>query len=360
MRVSELTRLLAATGADVRLAVVDGCNCWNRPGESESPGFEVVLAEDFMGAGEATLISTTSELATFESDEIGSSPFTYHMVWGLRGAADRSGDLEITLAEAYSYALERLAPATAGAAPEPPGGVSEHSAGGSLVLTRLTPRTRTRAARTPESPSTSTSEREPGTEPGPGAEPGSPEEREAAYEKSYLHFGLGTPAVGAGVATSYRVYRGRFAQVVGAEDFYRIVGRQDLADKYRGRKKTRRNMFIGSVALVAGVVVSELLRRDCSGEGSSIQEALDDLNSCRTRFRVASVVMGLGGVGLGVGGLVLEPHPVSKAEVRELADSYNRGLRSRLGLAEGVARRPAEPRLRLELFVDRGGGGLAF
>ncbi len=54
------------------------------------------------------LIASSSGLeSAHESDRLQGSFFTYHFTGGLRGAADRNGNGEITMTEAFEYAKER-------------------------------------------------------------------------------------------------------------------------------------------------------------------------------------------------------------------------------------------------------------
>lgn len=85
------------------------------------------------------LASSAADEIALESREIRGSFFTHHLVSGLRGAADASGDGRVTLAEAYEYAFARTVKATAES------GLRQHptydyrlSGRGDLVLTEVT------------------------------------------------------------------------------------------------------------------------------------------------------------------------------------------------------------------------------
>jgi len=104
---SELRRRLAALGADVRVVLVDSCKSGallaakgGRPG----PGFQIRLTDELASTGEALLTSSAADEVALESREIAGSFFTHHLISGLRGAADSSGDGLVTLTEAYQYA----------------------------------------------------------------------------------------------------------------------------------------------------------------------------------------------------------------------------------------------------------------
>ncbi|MCK8501070.1 caspase family protein [Myxococcus fulvus] len=113
---SELRRWLDATRADVRLAIVDSCRSGallrfkgGRPG----PSFELRLTDEVHSTGHALLTSSAEDELALESREVGGSLFTHHLVSGLRGAADSSGDGLVTLAEAYQYAYAHTVSSTA-------------------------------------------------------------------------------------------------------------------------------------------------------------------------------------------------------------------------------------------------------
>ncbi len=138
---AELRGWLAGTRADVRVTVVDGCKSGALVGKggTRAPGFEIRLIDQLDASGEAMLTSSAADELALESREIRGSFFTHHLVSGLRGAADASGDGRITLSEAYQYAFDHTIAATAAS------GVRQHpgydyriSGKGELVLTEIT------------------------------------------------------------------------------------------------------------------------------------------------------------------------------------------------------------------------------
>lgn len=104
---SELRRWLAALGADVRVVLVDSCKSGAllaAKGGRPAAGFQIRMTDELASSGEALLTSSAADEASLESREIAGSFFTHHLISGLRGAADTSGDGLVTLAEAYQYA----------------------------------------------------------------------------------------------------------------------------------------------------------------------------------------------------------------------------------------------------------------
>lgn len=111
---------LDASGATVRLGIVDACRggAWTRTkGLVADAPFEVPVN---LGNEGSVLIASSSGLeSAHESDALQGSFFTHHFVAGLRGAADKSGNGEVTLSEAFEYAKERTVRDTAQVAREP-------------------------------------------------------------------------------------------------------------------------------------------------------------------------------------------------------------------------------------------------
>ncbi|MDB4959921.1 MAG: ICE-like protease [Myxococcales bacterium] len=133
---------LRDAGGDVRLAVVDSCKSGAllaSKGGTPGPAFHIRLADELASTGEALLTSSAADESALESREIGGSFFTHHLVSGLRGAADSSGDGRVTLTEAYQYAYKHTI-ATSGATlegPQHPTYDYRLSGEGELVLTEL-------------------------------------------------------------------------------------------------------------------------------------------------------------------------------------------------------------------------------
>ncbi len=113
---ADLRRLLADTKADVRVAIVDSCRSGAllaAKGATRAPSFTIRLSDDLATTGQVMLASSAADEVALESARLGGSIFTHHLVTGLRGAADRSGDGRITLAEIYDYAYRHTVSSTA-------------------------------------------------------------------------------------------------------------------------------------------------------------------------------------------------------------------------------------------------------
>ena len=141
---AEVRRWMQSTGAAVRLAIVDSCRSGGLialKGGRLGPVFDVRLANHLASDGEAIITSSSSSESALESAEIRSSFFSHHLISGLRGAADASGDGMVTLGEAYQYAFGRTVSATADTVIGPQHPLYDYrlTGRGDLVLTRIAP-----------------------------------------------------------------------------------------------------------------------------------------------------------------------------------------------------------------------------
>lgn len=103
----DLRAWIDATQADVRIAIFDSCASGaviRRRGGVQRASFLSDLSVD--ARGYAFLTASSADEAAQESDRISAGFFTHYLVSGLRGAADRSGDHRVTLAEAYQFAYD--------------------------------------------------------------------------------------------------------------------------------------------------------------------------------------------------------------------------------------------------------------
>jgi hypothetical protein len=138
----ELRQALAALNAEIRLTIIDSCRSGALlalKGGSPAPRFDIRFSDDLATSGEAVLTSTADDEMALESREIRASIFSHHLLSGLRGAADVSGDGRVTLSEAYRYAFVHTLLATSGAlsGPQHPTYDFRISGRGELVLTEL-------------------------------------------------------------------------------------------------------------------------------------------------------------------------------------------------------------------------------
>lgn len=106
LQLADLKRALEDPAFAVRVGIIDSCRGggWTRTkGLRSAATFElapVALASE----GTALLAASSGLEDAHEAESLKGSFFTHHLVAGLRGAADSSGDGRVTLNEAFEYA----------------------------------------------------------------------------------------------------------------------------------------------------------------------------------------------------------------------------------------------------------------
>jgi uncharacterized caspase-like protein len=137
-----LTERLKQATAHVTIAVFDSCQAGvvtRTKGARKGPAFAVEADGSHETRGLVLLTSSSADEDSQESDAIGGSYFSHHLISGLRGSADRSGDRRVTLSEAYAYAHARTIADTAetAAGAQHPTFAYDLKGNGDLVLTDL-------------------------------------------------------------------------------------------------------------------------------------------------------------------------------------------------------------------------------
>jgi len=108
--------------ATVRLGIIDACRGggWTQTkGLTPEAPFEIQRPLSLESEGSVLIASSSGLESAHETEALEGSFFTHHFVAGLLGAADRSGDGEITADEAFRYARELTVRDTALQAPQP-------------------------------------------------------------------------------------------------------------------------------------------------------------------------------------------------------------------------------------------------
>lgn len=91
---------------EVRVGIIDSCRGggWTQAkGLRPAAPFEVAQPA-LASEGTALLAASSGQEDAHEAEALKGSFFTHHLVAGLRGAADQSGDGQVTLSEAFAYA----------------------------------------------------------------------------------------------------------------------------------------------------------------------------------------------------------------------------------------------------------------
>jgi hypothetical protein len=136
---AELKAAVEDSPADVRLVLLDACRAGaitRLKGARPAEPFDIHI-EDALD-GMAILTSSSGNEDAQESEQLQGGIFTHHLVAGLQGAADTSGDHQVTLSEAYRYARARTIMTTSRApVVQHPSYDYDIRGEGDLVLTRL-------------------------------------------------------------------------------------------------------------------------------------------------------------------------------------------------------------------------------
>jgi hypothetical protein len=137
-----LRAVLAASGADAKIAVVDACEAGlltQVKGAAAAPSLEFALPSDDAVSGMALIASTAVGESAQESAALGGSFFTHHLEVALRGAADMDGDGRVTLTEAFAFTSARTSAGTSGtqAGPQHPTYSFKMAGRGDVVLADL-------------------------------------------------------------------------------------------------------------------------------------------------------------------------------------------------------------------------------
>jgi hypothetical protein len=102
--------------ATLTIVILDACQSGefsNIKGAEPAADFSYNSVSRLDSAGVAVMASSASTELSQESEELGGSYFTHHLMVGLRGAGDADKDGRVSLDEAYSYAYDQTLIATA-------------------------------------------------------------------------------------------------------------------------------------------------------------------------------------------------------------------------------------------------------
>jgi hypothetical protein len=137
----DLVARIDAAPVGVRVLVVDACKSGSltrvKGGVSVEP-FEITVPAPTRSEGTAILTSSSDTEDAQESEHLRGGVFTHHLIAGLLGAADASGDRQVTLQEAYRYGYAETIRTTSEARfVQHPSYALELRGEDDLVLTRL-------------------------------------------------------------------------------------------------------------------------------------------------------------------------------------------------------------------------------
>jgi hypothetical protein len=115
LSVRELRMLVSGSAARFRILILDACRSGGATrgkGGRPAPAFALELDDRLEAEGMAVIAATAADEDAQESDRLRGSIFSHHLISGLLGAADASGDGRVSLGEAYSYAYDQTVKAS--------------------------------------------------------------------------------------------------------------------------------------------------------------------------------------------------------------------------------------------------------
>jgi Caspase domain len=110
LSVADLRDRIEHMAARIRVGILDTCRggSWTQAkGLTVGPPLDPTALFNVATEGTALVSSSSGLESAHEADAVNGSFFTHHFAAGLLGAADRTGDGNITLEEAFDYAKER-------------------------------------------------------------------------------------------------------------------------------------------------------------------------------------------------------------------------------------------------------------
>jgi len=122
LALADVREKLLRIRARVRVGILDTCRggSWTQAKDlSLGPPLPAADIAALSSEGNVLVAASAGFEDAHEAEAVGGSFFTHHLAAGLLGAADRSGDGDVTVQEAYEYARERTVRDSARYAPVP-------------------------------------------------------------------------------------------------------------------------------------------------------------------------------------------------------------------------------------------------
>jgi hypothetical protein len=162
-------------------------------------------------------------------------------------------------------------------------------------------------------------------------------------------------------------YVGKYKQPLVGADFYRKVGRNDLAARYDDHMALKTGLIAGGVIVaiatsIVGIVLLSSGHEDCRTATQPSPTANANFAACVDRNIHSgpdggALALAIGGPLLGavlaVAGSTIDPDPVDLVERRRLAAAHNRALRERENSGSSV------PEIQVRPMLGSSGAGLA-
>jgi hypothetical protein len=323
------------------------------PAGAESPALtqaEQALTASLRASGKAQLVMSAQSLGPVSQlDDVSiarrCASFPVDRVLVLRLFPDPSGNLTQAVVASYDTAGQPL-------------GSFSATAGSALV------------ARRDEAPAKK--DEAPAKKEAAPVRPASPAEAREQYALKHIGF---EEFVAVSTRRGYVVsqwsvpYEGKYKKPLEGADFYQKVGRADLTSAYQDKMTLKVvTGLVGAGAMVGGGIFTGAA---VLGEREKCDVFSNDFSDCLDRSGKefdARFSRALGGIGIFAGGIgllgvaiLINPHPITPSEARELADGYNKKLAADLGLSDDGAPAAPDPssiQVRFTPVVDHHGVGL--
>ncbi|MCC6809251.1 MAG: hypothetical protein IT381_17620 [Deltaproteobacteria bacterium] len=182
-----------------------------------------------------------------------------------------------------------------------------------------------------------------------------------AYDTKYIGFEqwIGINGYGQVVASWSQPYQGKYRRQLSNAEFYEIVERQDLADRYKAKQRLRLGLglgaglggfVVGTTIMTIGVVQMLGAARSLYGSGTCLRYNIPTLTNMTPGCAaydssggglglglvVTGSILGVAGIVTGMVAMFMNPHPVKPHEAYALADQYNKRLRDRIENGESA------------------------
>jgi hypothetical protein len=132
-------------------------------------------------------------------------------------------------------------------------------------------------------------------------------------------------------------YLGKYKRPLAGADFYRAVGRLDLAKQYEDRAALKTGLIVGGgLTALAGMIAATVMATSQVSTCTPITPGSFAMPTCTTPASVDPALGWLAVGGIVTGGVVaivgagINPDPVGDVGKRQLAEAYNRDLWQRL------------------------------
>ena len=157
------------------------------------------------------------------------------------------------------------------------------------------------------------------------------------YDREYIGFHDIAIAGPGGVATGVLPYQGKYQRQLELPEFYRLVGRGDLAQDYESTQALRWTLLIGGgAAAVVGTWMAVSAESDKSR--CETDNIINDTHAtCDSSATTGLVIASVGGVAALIG-LLVHPTPMDPSTARQLAEKHNEKLKKDLHLSPYAAR----------------------